>query len=381
MPISLPTSATSVAATAEEPPLPISSVRKGRLPGRASLGVSTALIVCGLVLPGGCAKDPPGEDHGPFGPGGPDAGGGDDGQTPVERHGHLKVVGTNLVDEHGDFVQLKGPSSMWLNWDDKGYARDPGGVQFLRTDWHASVIRAAMGIEPSGAFLTDSQKAKDDVRAVIDNAIALGLYVIIDWHDHNAENHLPQAVAFFQEMAQQYGDMPNILYEPFNEPTQIDWNTVLKPYHEAVVAAIRQIDPDNVIILGTSTWSQDVDIAALSPVAGSNLMYTLHFYSCTHGQSFRTRASNARALGAALFVTEWAATDADGGTPAHPGLCLPEAQAWHDWMNERAIGWTAWKLTDGVDASCLFQPGTPATGNWADSQLNGDAFFVRDRMR
>ena len=34
--------------------------------------------------------------------------------------------------------------------------------------------------------------------------------------------------------------------------------------------------------------------------------------------------------GAALFVTEWGATHADGGTDGK--VCLDEAGAWHEWM-------------------------------------------------
>ena len=333
-----------------------------------------------------CAKDPPGqEDWSMKGSGGASGGGSggatNDGLTPVQRHGKLSVSGSDLVDEHGDVVQLKGPSSMWLNWETNGYAISPSGVQFLRDDWHASVIRAAMGVEPSGAYLTNPAKAKADVRAVVDNAIALGLYVIIDWHDHAAHLHRDQAIAFFTEMAQAYGELPNVLYEPYNEPMQVTWANDVKPYHEAVVAAIRAVDPDGVIILGTTTWSQDVDIAARAPVAGTNLMYTLHFYSCTHSQNLRTKADSARAAGKAIFVTEWGATDADGGTTAHPALCLDEAQAWHNWMNHYQISWTAWKMDDGTDQSCYFKPGTPATGNWSDAQLTGHGPFVRDRMR
>ena len=82
-----------------------------------------------------------------------------------------------------------------------------------------------------------------------------------------------------------------------------------------------------------------------------------------------------------MFVTEWGATDADGGTPAHPALCLDEAQSWHNWMNAKKISWTAWKLDDGVDQTCYFRAGTPVTGNWTDAQLNGHGPFVRDRMR
>ncbi|MBC8132510.1 MAG: glycoside hydrolase family 5 protein [Deltaproteobacteria bacterium] len=353
------------------------------LPAALTVPAAAAFVLCsGMLLGASCAKAPPKEtDWGSMGSGGSKGPAPVDGLTPVQRHGKLSVSGTDLVDERGAIVQLKGPSSMWLHWENSGYAHDPAGIQFFRDDWRASVIRTAMGIEPPGAFLSNPESAKADARAVIDNAIALGMYVIIDWHDHNAHLNRAQAVAFFTEIAAEYGDTPNVLYEPFNEPMAVSWMKDVRPYHEAVVAAIRAVDPDNVIILGTPNWSQYVDEAAQNPVPGINLMYTLHFYSCTHSQPFRTRGDRARALGVALFVTEWGATDADGGTPKNPMLCLAEAQAWHNWMNAKHISWTAWKLDDCADQSCFFKPGAPTTGGWPDAQLNGHGPFVRDRMR
>jgi endoglucanase len=85
------------------------------------------------------------------------------------------------------------------------------------------------------------------------------------------------------------------------------------------------------------------------------------------------------AAGLPIFVTEWGATNADGGTTGT--LCLPEAQLWHDWMNQHGISWAAWKLDDCADLTCYFKPGAPVTGGWTDAQLNGHAPFVRDRMK
>jgi endoglucanase len=299
--------------------------------------------------------------------------------TPVDIHGQLSVSGTHLVDKNGDAIQLKGPSSMWLNWEATGYAENKQGVQWLRDNWHATIIRAAMGIEPAGAYLSNPDTAKAQVKTVVQNAIDLGIYVIIDWHEEHAQNHQAEAVAFFTEMAQTYGSYPNVIYETFNEPLNVNWTTVLKPYHEAVVAAIRAVDPDNVIVLGTSNWSQDVDVAAQDQLVGTNLMYTLHFYSCSHGASFRDRGDYAIGLGLPIFVTEWGATNANGGTTGT--LCLDEAQLWNDWMNQNEISWTAWKLDDCTDLTCYFKVGAPVDGGWTDDQLNGHAPFVRDRMK
>ena len=245
--------------------------------------------------------------------------------NPVATHGQLKVVGTQLQDQAGKPVQLKGVSSQWLNYESKTFPESKPALQYARDHWKLSVIRAAMGVDAQGGYLSPGTGAAaaqatmlSKVNTIVQNAIDLGLYVIVDWHTSNAvtakgtTTQATDASAFFTQIATQYGASPNVIYEPFNEPTTATWAQI-KPYHEAVVAAIRAVDSDNLIVLGTPTWSQDVDLAAADPLTGTNLLYTLHFYACTHKQSLRDKANKAISMGLPLFVTEFGATPSDGG--------------------------------------------------------------------
>jgi endoglucanase len=216
------------------------------------------------------------------------------------------------------------------------------------------------------------------VDTIIQNAIDLGIYVIVDWHTSNAvtatASQATQAAAFFTDIAARYGSSPNVIYETYNEPNRVTWAQI-KPYHEAVIAAIRAIDPDNLIVLGTPTFSQDVDIAAQDPVLGTNLLYTLHFYACTHRQPLRDKASAALAAGIGLFVTEFGATPSDGGVPTRgdPYVCEGETQTWFSWMADHNISGAAWKLDQCADTSCLLTADAPVDGPWTDDVLSSDA--------
>src|SRR5690606_30628435 len=93
--------------------------------------------------------------------------------TPVGEHGALRVEGTQIVDQSGVAVQLRGPSSMWLNWERTGYASNRELISLFRDDWDASIVRAAMGVEANSGptYLASPASAVSDLRAVVDNAI------------------------------------------------------------------------------------------------------------------------------------------------------------------------------------------------------------------
>jgi endoglucanase len=211
--------------------------------------------------------------------------------------------------------------------------------------------------------------------------------VIVDWHTERAVDQQAQSIAFFTAMARKYGACPNVIYEDYNEPTGVTWAQI-KPYHQAVVDAIRAVDADNLIIMGTPNWSQDVDLAAQSPVTGSNLLYTLHFYACSHTAWLRTKATTAIARGIGLFVTEFGATPANGGVAPDNTVCEAETEAWFSWMADNGVGGTAWKLSNGTDSSHLLTAAAPVEGPWTDNVLTttsgsprGHGLFVVNWMR
>ncbi|WP_437729813.1 glycoside hydrolase family 5 protein [Sorangium sp. So ce1335] len=292
---------------------------------------------------------------------------------PVDAHGKLQIVGRELRDQHNAPVQLRGMSLFWSQWGGSFY--NASVVNSIADSWGATVVRAAMGIE-SGGYLTNPTAEKNRVKAVVDAAIARGIYVIIDWHDHSAQDHKAQAQEFFREMATTYGNRPNVLFEIYNEPDNESWSTI-KSYATDVIRTIRNAGSNNVIIVGTPTWSQDVDIAANDPITGfTNIAYTLHFYANTHRESLRAKARTAMDKGLALFVTEFGTCDASGNT----GLNLPESQNWMNFLNANKISWANWSLFDKNETASALVPGASTTGNWDDSKLTESGRWVKARM-
>lgn len=296
-------------------------------------------------------------------------------QTVVQKYGQLRVQGNRIVDRNGNPVQLRGMSLYWSQWIPKYYNFNT--IKWLRDDWKITVIRAAMGINGNtDGYLVNATAERNKVIAVVDAAIQLGIYVIIDWHDHNAHNSRAQAQAFFADMAQRYGNTPNVIYETWNEPLNYSWSGIIKPYHQAVIGSIRQHDPDNIIICGTRNWSQEVDEAAANPISGGNIAYTLHFYANTHGQWLRDRAQSALNRGAALFVTEYGTTDASGNGTVN----ATATREWWSFLDQNSIGHANWSVADISESSAALFSGASANGGWTLSQIKPSGQLVRNEL-
>jgi len=169
-----------------------------------------------------------------------------------------------------------------------------------------------MGIDETDGYLTNPELEKQKVFNIIDTAIEEGLYVIVDWHSHHAEKYIDEAKTFFTEVAQKYGAYPNIIYEPYNEPINTSWNTVLKPYHEEIIKTIRVHDPDNLIICGTRFYSQRVDEVIANKIDDLNVAYTFHYYAASHKQELRDLVQKAIDNNVPVFVTEFGISEASG---------------------------------------------------------------------
>ena len=291
---------------------------------------------------------------------------------PVKKHGQLKVDGLQLVDEKGAPIVLRGMSFGWHNFWPRFY--NEGAVKWLVKDWKSSVVRAAMGIEPNGGYLQDKTGSVQKVEAVVDGAIKSGVYVIIDWHSHNIQ--LDEAKEFFTMMATKYGNYPNVIYEIFNEPDYESWDEV-KKYSIEIIKTIRAIDPDNIILVGSPHWDQDVHVVADDPISGyDNLMYTLHFYAATHKQQLRDRGDYALSKGLPLFISESAGMEATGDGPINEVEWLK----WIDWCEKNKISWITWSVSDKDETCSVLQKSANSDGQWKIADLKESGIKARELL-
>lgn len=298
--------------------------------------------------------------------------------TPVSRHGALTIAGNRIIDQHGAPPQLRGVSFSWSIWGGQKYY-NTDVVDWLVDDFNVSLLRLSMAIEPAGGYLENPDEQLALIHTVSEHAIQRGVYVLIDWHDHNADKNLAEAKAFFQEMARRYTGIPNVIYEIWNEPERQSW-PVIKAYSEEVIDAIREHDPDNLIVVGSPRWDQDVDVAALDPITGRhNLVYSFHFYASDpyHQDALRQKAETAMERGLPLFVTEWGVGESNGD-----GVFDRDKTArWMEWMEQHQLSWANWNLTDKEETTALVRPGASARGKWKTDELTEAGRYVREQLR
>lgn len=299
-------------------------------------------------------------------------------RTPVQLHGQLRVVSGKIVGRNNKPPQLRGVSLSWSIWAGRKYYNE-AVVNWFADDFKLSVLRVSMAIEPEQGYLKDPEGQTALVTKVTDAAIKRGLYVLIDWHDHHAHLHTEQAKDFFRKMAIRYKDKPNVLYEIYNEPERVEW-PVVKNYAIAVIKEIRKHDKKNLIIVGSPSWDQDVDVAAKDPIAGFNhIAYSFHFYASDpyHQEGLMKKADAALAAKLPLFITEWGVGEANGnGNFNHS-----KTEKWLKWMESNQLSWVNWNVTDKKETTALLKPGASVSGRWTTDQLTPAGVYIRDKLR
>jgi endoglucanase len=294
-------------------------------------------------------------------------------QSTQKFFGQLNVKDTQLSDSEGNPAVLRGVSFGWHNWWPRFY--NESAVKWLKSDWNVNIVRASMGVDPSGAYHENPEFAIEKVKAVVDAAIASDVYVIIDWHSHDL--YLEEAKEFFGEMAKTYGHQPHVIYELFNEPDYETWEEV-KAYSEELIREIRRYDPDNIILIGSPTWSQDLHLVAEDPIRDqTNIMYVLHFYAATHKDSLRDRADAALKSGLPIFVSECAGMEASGDGSIDQGSW----SSWLSWMEDNKVSWIAWSIADKNESCSMLLPSASSSGEWTSAQLKPWGQEVRKILR
>ncbi len=156
-------------------------------------------------------------------------------------------------------------------------------------------------------------------------ATAKGIYVILDWHDHNAHQHLDPAKSYFREVAQAYKNTPNVIFEIFNEPSEHE--------HLARGETHAEAGSPRSAARARTTWSaparrtgRRTSTSPRTVPQRSERGVHLHLYANTHKGRCATRPRKAINKKLALFVDRAGDLLRRRQRPAQPGRVADLAQ-------------------------------------------------------
>ncbi len=304
-----------------------------------------------------------------------------DGRARPSSCGRLQVKDGKLCSDSGLPVMLRGVSTNDLMISES-FINDEL-FRELSEDAGVNVCRFAVYTYGVGiiGYCTkgDKERYERDLKAGVELAAKHDMYAIIDWHilsDGDPNTHIDEAELFFGRMAEEYSACGNVLYEICNEPNGVDWQTV-KRYAERIIPVIREKDPNAVIIVGSPDWSKDLLNVAADPLEADNVMYSLHFYSATHGQQVRDMAEKAVRAGLPVFVSEFGVTAASGDLPRN----IPEADKWIELLERENISYCMWALAKAPEACSMIRPTVPKYSGFEEADYTDSGLWLLETLR
>lgn len=296
-------------------------------------------------------------------------------------NGALQVINGQLSDEKGEKVMLRGISTHGIAWFPDYVNQDC--FSQISEEFGANLIRLAMYTDENGGYCTDGDKEK--LKQMLLDGVAYAkeadMYVIVDWHvlhDLNPQVHKAEALAFFDEMTKKLAGEKHVIYEICNEPNGgTGWEDV-KSYANEVLPVIRNNAPDAIVLIGTPTWSQEIDKPQNDPVTGyDNILYTLHFYAATHKDDLRSRMIAAVEAGTPVFVSEYGLCDASGNGANDLG----EAQKWIDTMDRYGISYAVWSLCNKEETSALISASCNKKADFTPDDLSESGKWIYEMLQ
>ncbi|MBN2340252.1 MAG: cellulase family glycosylhydrolase [Deltaproteobacteria bacterium] len=269
----------------------------------------------------------------------------------------LRADGRRLVDEDGNEVILRGVATIDIGSQEQ---LDGGVIPLIdrltdKTDtagnsigWHPTVIRFPVYPVDSDVlspirYTPGSTEYYDTLlRPLVDYATARGLYVIIDWHYIDTTTaHVESTAQFWRDMAPRFADDSNVLYELYNEPINDgDWAGELKGHMQSWYNIVREAAPRNVVLVGTPNWCQNVGLAALDPIDGTNVMYAAHMYPMHWALPHLVEEIETACRHQAVFMSEWGYEE--GADEVVDGTVTSYGAPFKAFVTKLGVSWVAW---------------------------------------
>lgn len=245
----------------------------------------------------------------------------------------------NLIkDPNGNVVVLRGVDTIDIGATEVWYGGVTATIDRVtnKSDtsgsspgWYTKVIRLAIYPQNENSFSGGPKYYETNpndyytnfLRPVIDYCKTKDIYAIIDWHyvGDNTYDRITETSAFWSFMAPKFAGDSHVLFELFNEPLNTsegseaaNWAR-LKTDMQTWIDIIRASAPNNLILVGAPSWSQQIGPAASDPFSTSNpnntnLVMVVHLYPghwLVYGQDYFKSQVTTCLTRYPVFASEW----------------------------------------------------------------------------
>ena len=298
----------------------------------------------------------------------------------IKAHGRLKVGEKGLLDQNDIPFQLKGMSTHGISWYPK--FTNVGALNTLKK-YGANVVRLVVYSEQPGSYQYSSKENMNYLYTAIENALAINMYVIVDWHVLREEDpNVTKAYAkeFFEDLSSHYGNHEGIIYEICNEPNgeNTSWEDVCI-YADEIIPLIRKNAPDSIIIVGTPDFCTDIEEAANNPLAYENILYSMHVYFDLSKEDAENKTVNRYAdkfnLGIPVIVSEWGMKNTDGK------IYKDTVEDFLDVMAYNNISWCNWSLSNKNESYSFIKKDCNKLSGWEDEDLTVSGKIIKEALK
>ena len=293
--------------------------------------------------------------------GAPTGGTGTGGQPGTNGIPWLHTEGNQIKDPQGNTVVLRGVANISIgaleDWED-GVVNMIDRLTNESDGWYARVLRLAVYPSDEESFDNSKLSYKPDqdfdgyynwvLRPAIDRCAEHHVYCIIDWHYiDDTSDHVQSTTTFWTNVASRFANDSNVLFELFNEPVDAgDWPT-LRSHMQSWYDTVRQSAPDNLVLVGTPSWDQEIGATVSDPIDGTNIAYVSHTYPLHWNWPEHVQQIQDAAAVHPVFVTEWGyQTPTGGANDIVGGTTADYAQPWRQFVDGLGLSWTAWVASD-----------------------------------
>lgn len=294
--------------------------------------------------------------------------------SPLKKHGALRLDGQTIVDKNGEKFQIQGISTHSISAFPEYI--NSNVFKFIKNNLNCNTIRLCVYTVEDEGYTTDLFPKIDEG---IEFATEQGMYVILDWHtlkDANPNINKESAKEFFSRMVERYKDYENIIYEICNEPNgATTWDDV-REYALEIIPIIRDCNPNSLIIVGTPNYCKNLEEVVESPITEyDNLLYSFHFYASSHKQSMREKLDSAYIDSLPVIVSEYGLSEYTGTG----NLDEEEADNWIEYLRERNIGYICWSFCNKDESSALLKPEEMNIDEITEENLSRAGIWIKNK--